>query len=395
MVETGLARLIGDPFIQTTIQGNIGYLCHSASVAPSLEHGALAMKRVVGPRLKALFAPQHGFATDAQDNMIESPHFFHPFLKLPVYSLYSETRVPTPQMLEGLDTLVIDLQDNGTRVYTYIWTMVLALEACSKAGVRAAVLDRPNPLGGIRVEGNISEIAFRSFIGWHPLPMRHGMTIGEIARFACTHWDIAAQLDVVPMSGWRRGFLFSECGLPWVFPSPNFPTLDTAQVYPGTVLVEGTNISEGRGTTRPFELIGHPNLQAFPFCERFNQSLKEKGLMGCILRPAAFIPTFDKFQGQVCQGFQVHITDSGACNSWELGQWLLHSLCRELGPAFEWRLPPFEYVDDILPIDLLNGSAGLRKWVEKQGSEDELHYLQYADYTEFLRLRSEVLLYES
>ena len=392
-VDTGLARLLADSSLQARMQGNIGYLCHSASVTPGLEHGALALKRLFGPRLKALFAPQHGSATDAQDNMIESPHFFHPFLQLPVYSLYSETRVPTPQMLEPIDTLIIDLQDNGTRVYTYIWTMVLALEACAKAGVRVVILDRPNPLGGIRVEGPISEMAFRSFIGWRPLPMRHGMTIGEVARFASAHWGMDVPLEVVPMSGWRRAFGFSECGLPWVLPSPNFPTPDTAWVYPGTVLLEGTNISEGRGTTRPFELIGHPNLQAFPFCESFNQRLDKRGLKGCILRPAAFIPTFDKFQGQVCQGFQVHVTDPSACNPWELGQWLLHSLFRELGPAFAWRQPPFEYVDDILPIDLLNGNAQLRGWVETQGALDELRHIQYLGYPEFMDRRSEVLLY--
>ncbi|MBK8880562.1 MAG: DUF1343 domain-containing protein [Haliscomenobacter sp.] len=392
-VETGLSRLLADPSIQARIQGNIGYLCHSASVTPGLEHGALALKRLFGPRLKALFAPQHGFATDAQDNMIESPHFYHPYLQLPVYSLYSETRVPTPQMLEHIDTLVIDLQDNGTRVYTYIWTMVLVLEACARAGVGVVILDRPNPLGGTRVEGNISEMEFRSFIGWRPLPMRHGMTIGEVARFASAHWGMDAPLDVVPMSGWQRAFGFSECGLPWVLPSPNFPTPDTAMVYPGTVLLEGTNISEGRGTTRPFELIGHPNLQAFPFCESFNQRLNKMGLKGCMLRPAAFIPTFDKFQGQVCQGLQIHIADSRACNPWELGQWLLHSLYRELGLLLEWRQPPFEYVEDILPIDLLNGSANFRAWVEKQGSRDELLGLQYAGYPEFMDRRSEVLLY--
>lgn len=391
--QTGLARLGAEACWADKLPGNIGYLCHSASVSEQLEHGASVLKRLFGKRLKALFAPQHGLATDAQDNMIESPHFFHRHFQAPVYSLYSETRVPTPEMLAEIGHLIIDLQDNGARVYTYIWTMVLAMEACGRAGIPITILDRPNPMGGRRVEGNISEPEFRSIIGWFPLPMRHGMTAGEIALYAQKHWGIGCELQVVAMQGWRRDMPFPATGLPWVLPSPNFPSLDTAGVYPGTVLFEGTSLSEGRGTTRPFELIGHPQLDAYGFAERCHDSMETAGIKGCRLRPATFVPTFDKFAGQACNGFQLHITDPAAFRPWFAGQWLLRELYREMGEHFAWRQPPFEYVYDKLPIDLLNGSDKPRLWVERQGSMEELLELEKEGRGEFLEKRREVLIY--
>lgn len=391
--QTGLARLAAERQWQETLPGRMGYLCHSASVLENVEHGAAVLKRLFGNRLRALFAPQHGLATDAQDNMIESPHFFHRHFQLQVYSLYSESRVPTPEMLEDIDHLVIDLQDNGARVYTYIWTMALALEACGKAGVSVTLLDRPNPLGGQRVEGNISELPYRSIIGWFPLPMRHGMTAGEIALFALKHWGISCELQVIPMQGWQRAMPFGATGLPWVFPSPNFPSLDTACVYPGTVLFEGTNLSEGRGTVRPFELIGHPQLDAHRFAEQCHGAMEEAGIRGCRLRPATFVPTFDKFEKEACHGFQLHITDPENFRPWLAGQFLLRELYRELGARFAWRRPPFEYVYDQLPIDLLNGSEQPRLWVERQGSIEELLALEAKGQEEFLEKRKAVLLY--
>lgn len=394
MIKTGLAVLLQEENLQQQIRGNIGYLCHSASVDAQARHGVYGLKALFGPRLKALFAPQHGFATDAQDNMIESPHFFHPYFQIPVYSLYSETRVPTPEMLKGIDTLIVDLQDNGCRVYTYIWTLVLALEACARAEVEVVVLDRPNPLGGLRIEGNISDLRFRSFIGWNALPMRHGMTIGEVARYAVAHWDIPARLRVVPMRGWARDMPFLQTGLPWVLPSPNFPTLDTAQVYPGTVLFEGTSLSEGRGTTRPFELIGQPGLPAYEFADFFHRKILDTlPEAGAVLRPATFVPTFDKYAGAPCPGFQVHVTDT-AFRPWTFGQVLLQALYRFMGKDFAWRQPPFEYVYDRLPIDLLNGSDLPRLWVEQQGTISELREMEQQDYTRFLAQRQSVLMYE-
>ena len=392
-IQTGLARLAAEQEWFDKITGRVGYLCHSASVNERLEHGATVLKRLFGKRLRALFAPQHGLATDAQDNMIESPHFFHNHFQLPVYSLYSETRVPTAEMLAETDHLVIDLQDNGARVYTYIWTMVLSLEACGKAGVPVTVLDRPNPMGGERVEGNISESGFRSIIGWLPLPMRHGMTAGEIAQFAVQHWGIDCELQVIPMQGWQRNMRFEDTGLPWVLPSPNFPSLDTSGVYPGTVLFEGSSLSEGRGTTRPFELIGHPQLDAYRFIEQCHDSMEKVGIKGCRLRPATFVPTFDKHAGQACNGFQLHITDPAAFLPWITGQWLLRELFREMGKQFSWRQPPFEYVYDKLPIDLLNGSDKPRLWIEKQGAMEELQALEDAHREEFMEQRRQVLRY--
>ena len=377
--------------MRESISGRVGYLCHSASVDARAVHGVTGLKAWFGSRLTAIFAPQHGFATDAQDNMIESPHFFHPYFQVPVYSLYSETRIPTPEMLAEIDTLIIDLQDNGTRVYTYIWTMVLAMEACGKAGVKVVVLDRPNPLGGHLIEGNISDLHFRSIIGYMPLPMRYGMTIGEVARFALQHWNIAVSLTIIPMTGWDRQWTFVQCGLPWVLPSPNFPTPDTARVYPGTVLFEGTNLSEGRGTTRPFELIGHPALPAYAFADYFNQQRAND--MGAVLRPATFQPTFEKHAGLTCNGFQVHVLDPGTFRPWTFGQHLLQAIYHFMGKDFAWREPPFEYIHDRLPIDLLNGSDLPRQWVENQGSTGELLEIEQGGYEDFLAQREEVLLY--
>lgn len=393
-LQTGLDRLLKEETLQDSITGRIGYLCHSASVNAEARHGVLGIKAIFGDRLKAIFAPQHGFATDAQDNMIESPHFFHPYFQVPVYSLYSETRVPTPEMLAEIDTLIVDLQDNGARVYTYIWTMVLSLEACARAGIKVVVLDRPNPMGGLRVEGNLSDLQFRSIIGWNTLPMRHGMTIAEVAQYALRHWDIPVQLHLVPMLGWERSIAFSDTGLPWVMPSPNFPTTDTAQVYPGTVLIEGTNLSEGRGTTRPFELIGHPHLPAYEFekyfAEKITSLLPEAG---AVLRPATFVPTFDKYAEKPCNGFQIHVTNPETFRPWIFGQLLIAALYSFMGKDFSWREPPFEYVHDRLPIDLLNGSDLPRRWVEHQASISELLEIERQGYPEFLARREAVLIY--
>lgn len=393
MVRTGLDRLIQEPALQEILKGNIGYLCHSASTDSRLQHGAGVLKALAGDRLKALFAPQHGFATDAQDNMIESPHFFHPFYQVPVFSLYSETRVPTPEMLREIDCLVIDLQDNGTRVYTYIWTMVLAMEACAQAGIPVVVLDRPNPLGGLRIEGNMSSLAFQSIIGWYPFPMMHGMTIAEIARYAVQVWHIPVELHVIPMAGWRREMSFAQTGLPWVLPSPNFPTTDTAAVYPATVFIEATCLSEGRGTTRPFELIGHPALPAYTFSQYFADILASKQLHTAVLRPATFSPTFDKFSGQSCQGFQVHIVDSPHFRPWQFGQLLLQALYHFPDFPFSWRQPPFEYIYDKLPIDLLQGSDLPRQWITQKGSLSDLSQLEMEGRDDFMKNRTGALLY--
>jgi uncharacterized protein YbbC (DUF1343 family) len=262
------------------LQGRtIGLVANPASVDDDLRHVA---DRVAagGMRIGALFGPQHGFRSDLQENMIESPHGADARRSVPVYSLYSETREPTARMLEGLDALVIDLQDVGTRIYTYIYTMAGCLTAAKRHGLPVVVCDRPNPIGGVAVEGPMLEPGFTSFVGQYPIPMRHGMTIGELARLFNEHFGIGAKLEVVAMTGWSREQYGDETGLPWVLPSPNLPTIESAIVYPGTVLFEGTNVSEGRGTTRPFEIVGAPWVEP----ESFAAAMNARGLAGARFR---------------------------------------------------------------------------------------------------------------
>ncbi|MBL7774659.1 MAG: DUF1343 domain-containing protein, partial [Saprospiraceae bacterium] len=393
MTQTGLDRLIHDTALQRRLSGNIAYLCHNASVDQRCREGLGLLRQIFGPRLKAVFSPQHGLFSEAQDNMIESDHFLHPYYRLPVYSLYSETRSPTPDMLRGIDQVIVDLQDIGSRPYTFTFTMLLLLEACGKAGIRVTVLDRPNPLSGQTVEGNLLEPAFRSFIGLYPLPMRHGLTIGEIARLAVRHWQLDGELEVIAMANWRRSMYFGETQLPWVFPSPNMPHIKTAQVFPATVLLEGTSLSEGRGSTRPFELFGHPALQPHDCLKRLEQAFASAGLQGFSLRPMYFQPTFDKFSGHNCGAFQLHVHERRRFQPWRTGLVLLRELFRWLGPDFQWRQPPFEYEEHILPIDLLTGTDRLRLWVEKQGAVEELDQLEAEGLDHYLSQRENILLY--
>ncbi len=353
------------------------------------------MASVFGARLKRLFSPQHGLFSDVQDNMLESGHFVHPFLKVPVYSLYSETRTPTMEMLEGLDTILVDLQEVGCRAYTYISTLILMMRACAGSDIRLVVLDRPNPLGGDRIEGNPLDPAFASYIGLLPVPMRHGMTIGELALLAKNLENMDVDLEIIPMKGWRRVMGFAETGLPWVLPSPNMPGLETAMVFPGTVIFEGTSLSEGRGTTRPFELFGHPDLEPFRHLARFEAVFKESGIRGCSLRPTAFQPTFEKHQGRLSGAYQLHVTDASIFQPWKTGQLLCREMYRILGPSFQWRQPPFEYEYDMMPIDMLNGTDRLRRWVENYGHFEELPEIERADMEAFLEDREEVILYRS
>src|SRR6266545_4863744 len=278
LVVLGSDRLLAS----TALDGKrVGLVCNPASVDRELRHVADRVAAARGPRLTALFGPQHGFRSDVQDNMIETRHAQDEVRRVPVYSLYSETREPTDEMLRDLDVLVIDLQDVGVRIYTYIYTMANCLKAAKRRGLKVIVCDRPNPIGGVQVEGPMVVNGFESFVGLYPIPMRHGMTIGELARLFNDHFGISAKLDVAPMEGWQREMYHDTAGAPWVMPSPNIPTLDSAIVYPGTVLFEGTNVSEGRGTTRPFELVGAPWVEA----ERFAAALNQRGVPGVIFRP--------------------------------------------------------------------------------------------------------------
>jgi uncharacterized protein YbbC (DUF1343 family) len=292
--------------------------------------------------------------------MIESGHVRDVLRHVPVYSLYSETREPTAEMLRDVDVLVADLQDVGTRIYTYIYTMANCLVAARKHGIKVIVCDRPNPIGGDAVEGPMLVRGFESFVGLYPLPMRHGMTIGELARLFNDAFGIGADLEVIPMDGWTRGMYFDATGIPFVLPSPNIPTLDSAIVYPGTVLFEGTNVSEGRGTTRPFEMLGAPWVEA----ERFTDGMNALGLPGVRFRAAVIEPVFHKHAGTSCGGCQIHVLDRRTFRPVETGVALLAAF-READPdRFRWRDPPYEYEHTLLPIDILAGSAALRGQIE-------------------------------
>jgi uncharacterized protein YbbC (DUF1343 family) len=385
-VTLGCERLLAS----STLDGKrFGVVCNPASVDGELRHVADQFARHQTAELVALFGPQHGFRSDVQDNMIETGHGEDCVRRVPVYSLYSETREPTAQMLQGLDVLVIDLQDVGSRIYTFIYTMANCLIACRKHGVKAIVCDRPNPIAGVDVEGPMLVPGFESFVGQYPIPMRHGMTIGELAQLFNAEFGIGAELSVEKMTGWRREMYFDATCLPWVMPSPNMPTLDTAIVYPGTVLFEGTNVSEGRGTTRPFEIVGAP----WPVAERFAEQMNALGLGGVFFRPVVFEPTFQKHAKTTCAGAQMHVLDRGAFRPVEAGVALIKAF-RDAGPnQFAWRLPPYEYERTKMPIDILAGSSELREQIESGASAHDIARSWTTPVGAFVKTRERYLLY--
>ena len=385
-VQLGCERLLASSSLD---RKRVGVVCNPASVDGRLRHVADLFARHPRATLVALFGPQHGFRSDVQDNMIETSHGEDCVRRVPVYSLYSETREPTADMLRDVDVLVIDLQDVGSRIYTFIYTMANCLMACRKHGVKAIVCDRPNPIGGVDVEGPMLERGYESFVGQYPIPMRHGMTIGELARLFNEEFGIGAELDVETMAGWTRDAYFDATGLPWVLPSPNMPTLDTAVVYPGTVLFEGTNVSEGRGTTRPFEIIGAP----WPIAERLAEQMNAVGLPGVFFRPAVFEPTFQKHAKTTCAGCQMHVLDRRAFKPVAAGVALIKAF-RDAGPdQFAWRQPPYEYEHTKMPIDILAGSSELREQIEAGMSARDIARSWTAPVDAFVRTRERYLLY--
>ena len=366
----------------------VGVVANPASVDHSFAHIVDRLADRPGTRLAAIFGPQHGFRSDVQENMIETGHTTDERRRVPVYSLYSETREPTSDMLDGLDLLVIDLQDVGTRIYTYIYTMAYCLTAARRHKVRVIVCDRPNPIGGIEVEGPMLVKGFESFVGLYPLPMRHGMTIGELARLFNEHFGIGATLDVVTMEGWRREMYHDDSGANWVMPSPNIPTLDSAIAYPGTVLFEGTSVSEGRGTTRPFELVGAPGIVSEPFAADLNA----RRLPGVVFRPAVFEPTFHKHANTDCGGCQIHVTERAAFRPVLTGVALVAAF-RAADAAFRWREPPYEYETVKPPIDILAGSSEVREQIEAGVAATEIAKSWEPGVREFNALRSRFLMY--
>ncbi len=367
----------------------VGVVCNPASVDGELRHIADRLAARSETRLTAIFGPQHGFRSDVQDNMVETRHAHDEARRVPVYSLYSETREPTLTMLRDLDVLVIDLQDVGVRIYTYIYTMANCLKAARKHGLKVIVCDRPNPIGGTEVEGMMLVPGFESFVGMYPIPMRHGMTIGEIARLFNDHFGIGADLEVVPMEGWRRDMYFDATGLTWIISSPNIPTVDTTTVYPGGVLFEGTNVSEGRGTTRPFELLGAPWVVA----ERFADAMNRRELPGVFFRPALFEPTFHKHAGKGCAGCQVHVLDRSTFRAVETGVALIEAFRAAAPDQFGWKQPPYEYEYDKMPIDCLAGSSELREQIERGVPAREIAASWQEPLGEFMKVRDKYLLY--
>ncbi|NOR05574.1 MAG: DUF1343 domain-containing protein [Deltaproteobacteria bacterium] len=387
-VRTGL-----ETFLENTpswVRGRrLGLLCNQASVDPRLRHSKDLIFTILPGHLKYLFSPQHGLYAEKQDNMKESPDAYDPALNILVFSLYGKDREPSPGQLSEIDLLIVDLQDIGCRVYTFIWTLYLAMKACAKAGVGITVLDRPNPLGGESIEGNLLARDCQSFVGLAPLPMRHGMTIGEIARFFMEEQGLDLEFHVVKMQGWRREMDFAATGLPWIWPSPNMPTLDTAGVYPGQVVWEGTNISEGRGTTRPFEIFGAPFLDS----GALRKEAEMWKLPGFVLREQSFEPTFHKWSGKQCIGFQIHVTHRLEYRPYITTLAILTAVKRMHPKDFAWKDPPYEYEFKRLPADLIIGDKRVREAVNAGTDPMDIQSIWARDLKDFEKTRPAWLLY--
>jgi len=366
----------------------IGLLANQASVDGSLRHSRDLLLGA-GARITALFAPQHGYFGEQQANMIESDDFIDQRLGIPVFSLYGQTRKPTEDMLSYIDVLVVDLQDVGTRVYTFGTTLALCMEAARTHDVLVVVLDRPNPIGGHHCEGNLLDLELRSFVGHFPIPMRHGLTMAEMARLYNEAFDIGAPLQVFTLHGWRREMLYRQTDLYWVPPSPNLPTPESTLVYPGQVILEGTNLSEGRGTTTPFELWGAPYLKPEPLLA----FLADKELSGLVLRAARFTPSFDKWQGESCAGFQIHLTNPETYRPYTTSLTLLQAVVSCHQEEFQWISPPYEYEFNHLPIEIILGSTDLHTQLEAGVTIEELERSWEPQLNEFRQLRGPYLLY--
>jgi uncharacterized protein YbbC (DUF1343 family) len=389
-VRTGLERLLdGDG---PRLAGRrLGLIANPTTVGPDLDH-AIDLLIGAGLDLVALFGPEHGLRGDAQYMEAVGDEARDRRTGLPVHSLYGHTEAslsPTAQMLSGLDSLLFDIQDVGSRYYTYAATMVLAMRVCARAGVEMIVLDRPNPIGGDLVEGGTVEPGFESFVGLMPVPNRHGLTVGELARMAREVERLDVPLTVVPMDGWRRDMSYADTRLPWVLPSPNMPTVDTALVYPGMCLLEGTEVSEARGTTRPFELAGAPFVDSYALAAELDGA----ELPGVRFRPLVFTPTFEKHAGRACGGVQIHVTDRRAFRPYLTGVAFLRAV-HELWPGdFAWRSRAYEFVDQVPAIDLLCGSSAVRTGIDSGASLADLASTWADAERDFRQRRAAWLLY--
>lgn len=367
----------------------MGLICNQASVDHRFDHAADLFFENPDIDLVALFGPQHGIRGDVQDNMIETAHGLDKKTNLPIYSLYSETRVPTEEMMKDLDAMVFDLQDVGCRVYTFIYTMANAMQACARYGKKMFVCDRPNPINGLVVEGNILEKKFASFVGQYPIPMRHGLTVGELARLFNQEYEIGCELEVIRMDGWERGDYFDRTDAPWVMPSPNMPLPETTTVFPATVYFEGTQISEGRGTTRPFEIVGAPFIDA----DELTEALAELELPGVKFRAINFMPTFQKHAQKVCGGVFLHVTEREAFEPVLTGISMVKTIYDLYTEDFRWKNPPYEYVYDLNPFDVISGTDKIRNFIETKADLSSIGQYWENDVREFQTLRQKYLIY--
>jgi len=389
--KTGLDVLIRGECTQISGQ-NVAVVCNQASIAADCRHILEHLLECRNPsafQIHSAFGPQHGLWGHTQDNMIEWEGATDPRFPFPIHSLYGASREPSDGQLRDADLMLIDLPDVGARYYTFIWTMSLCFKACERLGIPIVVLDRPNPIGGTETEGTVGQEEFASFVGLHPLPIRHGMTTGEIARHFHQRYFPALELKVVEMEDWGRGMYFTDTDLPWAMPSPNMPTPDTALVYPGGCLLEATNLSEGRGTTRPFEMFGAPFIDGIKLCER----LSALDLPGAVFRSVQFQPTFNKFAGQVCEGAFVHVRERSQFQPFLTYIAILQETIRQYPKDFAWKQPPYEYEHVKLPIDILAGNDWLREAVEQLTPLDQVDGRFRSEVEEFAPTRKEALIY--
>jgi uncharacterized protein YbbC (DUF1343 family) len=384
----GLEKLLEER-VELLRGARVGLICNQASVDHSLRHAADLFHERSEFSLQTLFGPQHGIRGDVQDNMIETAHMIDAVTGRPIYSLYSETREPTERMLSDLDALVFDMQDVGCRIYTFIYTLANCMRAAKKYSKRVIVCDRPNPITGTHIAGNLLEPEYASFVGQFPIPTRHGMTVGELARMFNEHYGIGCELEVIAMDGWSREHWMDETDAPWVLPSPNMPTVQSATVFPGTVHLEGTQLSEGRGTTRPFELIGAPYIEPAEYAGR----LMSFGFPGVHFRPCGFQPTFQKHAGRTCGGVQIHVTEREAFEPVIVGIATVKVAYELYGEHFRWKEPPYEYVYDKNPFDVIAGTNRLRASIEGHESLETIRDGWTAGVEEFRQARSKYLLY--
>lgn len=388
VVKLGLEKIL-DERVNLLKGLRVGLVCNPASVNHRFQHAADLFFENDNINLTTLFGPQHGIRGDVQDNMIETSHIIDSRTEIPIYSLYSETREPTEEMLSGLDALVFDLQDVGCRVYTFIYTMANCMRACAKYGKKMFVLDRPNPINGVDVEGNLLEIGHESFVGMYPIPMRHGMTVGELAQLFNSDFELHCDLEIITMENWNREDFYDETDAPWVMPSPNMPTVDTAVVFPATVYFEGTKVSEGRGTTKPFEIIGASYINALEYADALT-SLK---LPGVIFRSINFLPTFQKFAGENCSGVFLHIVDRKIFEPVITGLAMIKTIFDLYSSDFEWKNPPYEYIFDRNPFDVIAGTTKIREFFEEGKEILAIKSSWQGEIKRFCKDREKYLLY--